>query len=509
MKKKIDDFGEMIPGAHKHQHRDWVDSADPNGSTVSQIFPEPPWQSLLDDGYSSVKISAVRAMRDHLTSSPVKQGLANRVRILSEQIIYGEGHNTLREINDAYANLPGSQYSVDRVMSRAFLYHNIGHDASLRSYYSWRTRTGNVNVMKGKRSIGASADIHGTVRIVQNELGRDARKRQERADAPRRIQFRIYQNNEDGSYFIGVKRGSNIVRIATSRNANELRRRIGEGDPDLTETYERLINIPDPHAKRDLGQSIRSGELDKDITPDDFSEHFNFRGVQFGESLPEKDKQNVLNETFIAFKDMQDLLSEGVMSDMSQAGDLALSFGARGRGRAMAHYEPLQRVINLTRKSGGGCLAHEWFHALDNRQNLTEGRLNYASQDRTTKIGGAIREIIAGTEIRKRSLMLDATRSGRELYWATPEEIGARCFEAWIKAGLEAMGRENDFLVSFMTQDEYDDADGRIEGEPSRYPYPTNEEMKLVHKVFCELSNSYFPLPANGEENISDTSPEM
>lgn len=54
-------------------------------------------------------------------------------------------------------------------------------------------------------------------------------------------------------------------------------------------------------------------------------------------------------------------------------GRLALAFGARGHGSAgfkdgapRAHYETVQRVINITKMQGGGSLAHEWFHALDN-----------------------------------------------------------------------------------------------------------------------------------------------
>ena len=47
-------------------------------------------------------------------------------------------------------------------------------------------------------------------------------------------------------------------------------------------------------------------------------------------------------------------------------GRLAMAFGARGRGGALAHYEPVQRVINLTKMRGGGSLGHEWFHAIDN-----------------------------------------------------------------------------------------------------------------------------------------------
>jgi hypothetical protein len=43
-----------------------------------------------------------------------------------------------------------------------------------------------------------------------------------------------------------------------------------------------------------------------------------------------------------------------------------MAFGARGKARALAHYEPANKVINMTKYGGAGSLAHEWGHALDN-----------------------------------------------------------------------------------------------------------------------------------------------
>lgn len=72
-----------------------------------------------------------------------------------------------------------------------------------------------------------------------------------------------------------------------------------------------------------------------------------------------------------AFSDLGDIL--GIDTEkLAMNGRLALALGARGKGNAgfggaaRAHYEPVQRVINLTKMGGGGCLAHEWFHSLDN-----------------------------------------------------------------------------------------------------------------------------------------------
>lgn len=79
-----------------------------------------------------------------------------------------------------------------------------------------------------------------------------------------------------------------------------------------------------------------------------------------------------------AFADLADLL--GVDDKfVAMNGRLAMAFGARGQGNAgfsgaaRAHYEPVHRVINLTKMGGGGSLGHEWFHSLDNLAVEAEG----------------------------------------------------------------------------------------------------------------------------------------
>ncbi len=44
---------------------------------------------------------------------------------------------------------------------------------------------------------------------------------------------------------------------------------------------------------------------------------------------------------------------------------IAIAFGARGKGKALAHYEPGYNIINLTRKRGDGTVAHEMGHYFD------------------------------------------------------------------------------------------------------------------------------------------------
>lgn len=102
----------------------------------------------------------------------------------------------------------------------------------------------------------------------------------------------------------------------------------------------------------------------KDVTPELFMKTFQFRGVEFGNWNSINDRQENLNWAFNALMDLADLLSISP-SAISLNGKLALAFGSRGSGNALAHYESARVVINLTKMRGAGSLAHEWMHALD------------------------------------------------------------------------------------------------------------------------------------------------
>lgn len=117
----------------------------------------------------------------------------------------------------------------------------------------------------------------------------------------------------------------------------------------------------------------RKGGRNIDITSTaDLKKSFNLRDVQSGNWVlkdPESAEFHVRNAAR-AFADLADIT--GIPDDkVSLNGRLAMAFGARGTGNAggstaMAHYEHEERVINLTKFKGGGCLGHEWFHAFDN-----------------------------------------------------------------------------------------------------------------------------------------------
>lgn len=174
---------------------------------------------------------------------------------------------------------------------------------------------------------------------------------------------------------------------------------------------------------------------------------------------------------------------------LSLNGNLAISFGSRGSGDAMAHYEPDKRVIGLTKTRGVGSLAHEWFHALDNyfagfKFNM-KGMNSATQSDFATDTRPEIKEaftnlvnILNRSEFAKRSQTLDNTKSKE--YFSLKDEMGARSFENYILNKLSESGQTNDFLVNHVSSENWS-------GKPEQYPFPTGEETKAIAKVFDKV----------------------
>jgi hypothetical protein len=101
-----------------------------------------------------------------------------------------------------------------------------------------------------------------------------------------------------------------------------------------------------------------------EVNGHDYIAVFGFRGGEFGNWMNQNDRQASLNFGYDALMDLADALCISDM-DISYRGVLSIAFGARGKGSAVAHYEPLRKVINLTKMKGAGSLGHEWWHGFD------------------------------------------------------------------------------------------------------------------------------------------------
>ena len=132
------------------------------------------------------------------------------------------------------------------------------------------------------------------------------------------------------------------------------------------------------------------------VTGNMYLDDLKFRAGEFGNWMDENDRQTSLNMGYDALRDLARILKISP-EDISLGGNLAIAFGARGRGGAgagAAHYEPLRQVINLTKMSGAGCLAHEWGHALDHAIGINSGFANFATENRRRSIPESLADIL-------------------------------------------------------------------------------------------------------------------
>jgi len=230
-----------------------------------------------------------------------------------------------------------------------------------------------------------------------------------------------------------------------------------------------------------------------------------FRGIQFGNSVTDEEREHHARKCAEAMADLADVL--GLPDEyVSWKGRLAIAFGARGKGNAVAHYEPDRQVINLTRKSGVGSLAHEWGHFLDhmlaggvgahdddrdveyfseqispqrvvtdNRDGRKTIRLVDQSQDPMWQAFKRLRESWESSGFRAR-IRREAAGMARRDYWFSNIEMFARTFERYVQRRLESVGHKNTYLAGIETKAYKEDG-----------LWPTDEEVDAMTPAFDAL----------------------
>lgn len=276
------------------------------------------------------------------------------------------------------------------------------------------------------------------------------------------------------------------------------------------------------HIERTGTEVLRADE----VTELDLIRAFGFSGVEYGNWTNQKERGQCLSFTFDSFDDIAKLY--GIpRSAVSMGGKLGLCFGSRGHGgrrAALAHYEPGNIAINLTRLHGAGSLGHEYAHALDGylAKKAGLGRAAYLSdwahsvknldQDgETFKLGEMEPEFLAAfrrvyqtlryapesfeldAEGRPRLIpgvapvdsdfyqyadRLDSSEKRKKPYWSKPIEMFARATERWMAYRLEFMGIQNNYLVNHLRWGE----DSTIGGV-----YPCLEQTKMIDRAMEEV----------------------
>lgn len=221
------------------------------------------------------------------------------------------------------------------------------------------------------------------------------------------------------------------------------------------------------HSSRLLRPYWRNGpdhRAGADVSFLDIVKIFDFQRIKVGRWVSASEQQIAANLFFDAFCDLQHIL-QVPNQVISLNGSLALSFGTGGNRGTCAFYQPQGRVLALAKNAGGGCLAHEWFHAFDH-YIATKMFINAASGQFASRLwlinqvhvleamnphplnewlSAAFADIFLDdgqpSRFFKTAQAFDTKSQHR--YYALPEEMAARSFEQVI----QRLPLQNRFLV--------------------------------------------------------------
>lgn len=241
----------------------------------------------------------------------------------------------------------------------------------------------------------------------------------------------------------------------------------------------------------------------REITGQDYLDSFHFRGGEFGNWMSQVDRQGSLNMGYEALYDLADALSIPC-EDISLGGELAIAFGARGHGKAAAHYEPLQNVINLTKMKGAGSLAHEWGHALDAYIGNKSGRQGVLATNDMNSLKAADnelyqslfnvlktmswKEVLDGTKsktdfYRNSEKMDDCYAKEDKGYWSSWCEMFARAFACYVLDKIKP--GQSDYLCGHAECALSVDTDGNV-----FKAFPEGEERAAINKAIDNLMDT-------------------
>lgn len=511
--EKIDDFGEVIHGAAKHRRAALAEdlntdktAEDYHTQPFSKLFPKPDYEKMAAEGTDNKTLAMLALLRSMI---PAKPRVAHRLNRWAKQV--EEVRDTAGQLLDG--SLPADKF-IDRIrQERGSHYSEIVKTwemlhrlspAQLDQAAGYRVKSHAYSMFDGKE-YNPPKVIH----TLENEKGRrvldsddldDLSKKakayfDQQAASPEpadsKTKLDIYQNRRTGEVFIAY--GKNKTPLQGGfKTVAEARDYVKNNRAELLERLNKLRE-QSREEQRNASNRDRTGpeRREGDVTPDKFSDAFGFRGVQFGNYVEGPRRQSDLNRAYDSLMDMADVLKVPAKA-LSLNGRLGLAFGARGKGgknAVVAHYEPDQVAINLTKGNGAGSLAHEWFHALDNYfgqhdiaqdGNVVSGdnfmtRWNgkaYASAEHPVRreIHDAFKGVVNAVN---KSGMVDRARRLDEVrskpYWSTDIEMAARAFERYVQDKAKAAGVENDFLVNIRKADDH--------GSPDTYAYPTEAEL--------------------------------
>lgn len=225
-----------------------------------------------------------------------------------------------------------------------------------------------------------------------------------------------------------------------------------------------------------------------DVSFGDILRTFGFRTATVGKWVTKEEQQIAANLFFDAFCDLMTILQvpEQVLS---LNGELSIAFGKGGQKHSSAHYNAGTRTLALAKNAGGGALAHEWFHAFDHYicQKLFSGQhhMQFASAawlDKQVPVNHSLNAMLEDcfqhiflepnsdklSRLFLNSVAMD--KSLKSFYYAQPQEVCARAFEAFIQ--------DNQIKNAFLVQGT------KLSDEAKLGVYPQTPQRPLINQLF-------------------------
>ncbi|EFL3796646.1 TPA: LPD38 domain-containing protein [Escherichia coli] len=521
--KKIEDFGEEIKGAAKHRYAQLAETLgktledrDYATQPLSKLFPKPDYAKLANEGADADTLAMIALYRSDIPAK-TKHNTAGwgesvkKVRHSVSEMLNGtvsakrlaewmEGRMPSRYADtwQLLRTLPPSQMdraSAYRVVSGVYQAAGGKRYDPPQKLYSLRNKDNkgsNLFFSESRDELLAKAKVW----FAEQEEKSQAKGDEKTAPSPDdKIRFDVYRNTRSGDIFIAY--GKNKMRVRGGfKSASDARKYIDSHRDELVRHVKEMREISREEQRNATNRDRTGPERRKgDVSPEQFSDAFGFRGVQFGNYVEGPRRQADLNRAYDSLHDLADVLNVPTKA-LSLNGRLGLAFGARGKGKAAAHYEPGEVAINLTKGNGPGALAHEWFHSLDNyfgrydvstdgkitsggdymteaqraRRVFKDGRYVDAEYPVRQEVYDAFKGVIQAiknSDMPRRSALLDEVRS--KPYWSTDVEMAARAFERYVQDKARMAGVENDYLVNIRKAPEHN--------TDNTWAYPTNAEL--------------------------------
>ena len=394
--RKIEDFGEKIGGARKDLYALWnindLTSEELSAATRDKIWKRPNIQKELDNGTDVLLLFWREQIRKSFPTKPWLGWRNDEPELCRAFIEAVAAYKEFAENSEVI-----DQSGLQELNARFF--DNKGRYATCKEKYK---------CLRGSVTPSIATFNEQTLeKLCRRERFGQTATQKKHDDLARNFEVLHYvgeaKESVSGDICFLKKKADDVMEIGIQTSSSYGTRYVypreecfrSVWEPDTYVVFQRYkvvaINLSDESAAKKLVEDLIDAELayakaakkgkqafpfqlqhveqrggvktDTPVSGQQYLAEFGFRGGEFGNWMNENDRQASMDMGYIALRNLANALN--IRKDDIALDGLAIAFGARGHSSARAHFEPGRNVINLTKMTGAGALAHEWGHALD------------------------------------------------------------------------------------------------------------------------------------------------